>query len=721
MTSKKKRIYTALVALFLMFWPIYFALVTRMTDITTKQSLDRMLDTASSQIEKGIHYHVRDFQFYLSEQAADYIDTREDAFAVLRSMQEREDQNISYLLTLKNGESYFQNGAAAGMLFSEYDVASARANGSLIIDIGKQTNSQSFVAILIPSVSNEEYFFARMETADAFGEALIAELSLPTEYMALYNGQGERLETLSGDPTDVDEPVQQGVLSYLANPRSDGMRKGKGAGEYDVFLPVTAPSGWVLGGRLDASQVFPLYFGMYRSFVFTFFTWLILAAAVVALDILNDREKKRRMQQARCTDSLTGLPNGNCMGYHMDQFFRDHPRTDYKLVCLDVVAFHRFNNLYGHNMGDALLCTIANILRQHTECPSRSSGDIFVFLTRKEDDLHGIMTKWLYEGVENDLGKSHTKMLSFNFGIYPIPDDQLTLRELYDGALLALKEAKKTPDHNVAYYDHRLQRQADFQRSVEMNMLYAIPKDEFQVYIQPKFSTDFEECCGGEALVRWSSNQMGFLRPESFIPIFEHNGFIIEVDFFMLENALKTLQRHKDEGISLYPLSVNQSKTTITFPNYLERIQELVRRYDVPLTYLELEITESVLEGDDVSIIPILNQVKAMGFIIAMDDFGSGFSSLNTLVDFPVDVLKIDKEFLKASDHSVKSKKIIRSVVNMARDLDMSVVCEGVETSSQFQFLREAGCNVVQGYYFSKPIPREEYEQRYVVAAESPH
>ena len=217
--------------------------------------------------------------------------------------------------------------------------------------------------------------------------------------------------------------------------------------------------------------------------------------------------------------------------------------------------------------------------------------------------------------------------------------------------------------------------------------------------------------------MRWQSETMGFMPPDAFIPLFEDNGFIVELDFYMLSSVLEIFQEMVGRGDPLYPISVNQSRITLTFPNYLERLKALVGSFCVPLHLVQLEITESAMVHDPKMIYDLTREIKKLGFSIALDDFGVGFSSLNALRNLPVDVLKIDKGFLKESDLLGRNQLIIKNIINMSRDLDILVVCEGVETEDQLAFLKGLCCDVIQGYYFTRPLPLSECLQAYLSGA----
>ena len=219
-----------------------------------------------------------------------------------------------------------------------------------------------------------------------------------------------------------------------------------------------------------------------------------------------------------------------------------------------------------------------------------------------------------------------------------------------------------------------------------------------------------EKIIGAEALIRWNHPKEGLIPPGVFIPIFERNGFIVQTDFFVYEEVLKMQSRRLKEGKKTVPVSVNVSRTHIGTSDFLPRLMELADRYEVPRELLELELTETALGGKQQNIVDFIRACKHAGFPISIDDFGSGYSSLNLLKEMPVDVLKIDREFLNETDESQKSSVIVEQVVEMATKIDIRTLCEGVETKEQAAFLKQIGCNMAQGYLYSKPVPEETFE-----------
>lgn len=264
---------------------------------------------------------------------------------------------------------------------------------------------------------------------------------------------------------------------------------------------------------------------------------------------------------------------------------------------------------------------------------------------------------------------------------------------------------------SIYFYDENFMKKIMFQEKIENNMENALKNREFKIYMQSKIDLKTERICGAEALVRWNSSELGFIVPDKFIPLFEKNGFVVRLDFYMLEEIFKKMIEITGKGIINFTISVNQSRTTICNPRYIHRLTEIVNKYDIDTSRIEIEVTESILTENHKYILSIIEKIRAMGFEVSMDDFGSGYSSLSILKDMPINELKLDRMFLSEEVKSDKTKTIIKKVIEMARELNINSVCEGVETKDDVQFLKEIKCDMAQGYYYGKPMPIEEFEK----------
>ena len=241
-------------------------------------------------------------------------------------------------------------------------------------------------------------------------------------------------------------------------------------------------------------------------------------------------------------------------------------------------------------------------------------------------------------------------------------------------------------------------------------MQTALVKGEFKAYLQPKWDIVNDRIVGAEILCRWIKDDGSTVFPTDFIPIFEQNGFVEKLDFYMLEVLCAKIKEYKKKsGYRIVPISINQSRILLCNPEYLKNVERVMTRYDTSIDDIQIEITESVFLNDREKMISLVDELKEMGLQLCMDDFGSGYSSLNILKDIPFDVLKIDKDFFSESNTSKDTKMIMHRIVEMADDLGIQVVCEGVETKEQIEMLKEIGCSMVQGYFYGKPIPFDEF------------
>lgn len=414
-------------------------------------------------------------------------------------------------------------------------------------------------------------------------------------------------------------------------------------------------------------------------------------------------------------DALTGI-------YKKEQFIEETRRIidgnrekRFAMIHFDIYKFHIFNTLYGKEDGDRLIKYIAGLFKgfaKHripmTYC--HEYADIFYLCVpyHGEEELLAF-----FKGVRRELNlyrKDYDLLPSF--GIYVVDDPKLSVQEMMGLARFAAKNCKGSYLQNYAFHTKEMSDNVLKEQFVLNNMNTALEKEHFVLYFQPKYDLFSNTIQGAEALVRWFDPVKGMISPGEFIPVFEKNGFITELDYYVWEHACRIIHKWMKEGHSPCPVSVNVSRISLYNPQLADNINALVKKYDIPPALLQLELTESAYTDNPKMIKDTMEKLHDMGFTILMDDFGSGYSSLNVLKDVTVDVLKIDMKFMEKGDVPGRSENILASVVRMAKWLNMPVIAEGVETDDQAKFLRSIGCEYVQGYYFAKPMPLEEYEQR---------
>ncbi|MGN0350082.1 MAG: EAL domain-containing protein [Roseburia sp.] len=412
--------------------------------------------------------------------------------------------------------------------------------------------------------------------------------------------------------------------------------------------------------------------------------------------------------------ALTGIYNKKRFFEEVRRILVQNPEKDYAFLRFDIEKFQLVNSFYGVEEGDKLLQFLANYIERKAETYStKAYGHL-------EADVFGMCIPYQKKEELISIADEVRKILSeypleFDIvpacGIYLIVDKTLSVNDMYDMASLASKYCKGNYMYYYSFYSDTMSVDVIKEQIIINSMKHALESGQFQLYIQPKYELRKSDVDGGEVLIRWNDPQRGMISPGEFIPVFERNGFIVKLDYFVWETTCKLLRKWLDEGKKPYPLSVNISRVSLYNPKLVEIITGLTERYQIAPELLQLELTESAYTSNQTAIRETMEKFREKGFTILMDDFGSGYSSLNVLKDIVVDILKIDMKFLSDTDEKGRSENILASVVRMAKWLNMPVIAEGVEKESQVLFLKSIGCEYVQGYYFGKPMPVEEYEK----------
>ena len=410
-------------------------------------------------------------------------------------------------------------------------------------------------------------------------------------------------------------------------------------------------------------------------------------------------------------DELTGIYNKQAFYAKTKEMLLDNPDKNFDLLRINIERFKVLNDLFGESTGDKLLRYIGKFLKE-INLPLCVSGRLYAdnfvvcYEAGKGDSRRMINTLQM---VADSFAINNRTILSF--GLYRIDDKTLPVSVMCDRANMALWKAKGNFKNPYCEYDEKMRQQVLKEQKIINAMEMAIQNKEFTLYLQPKYNIEKGTIIGAEALVRWISLENGFISPGDFIPVFENNGFVYEVDKFIWEESCRYLRKWLDEGREVHPISVNVSRIDLYDPKLVQHLVNLREKYQLPSQYLELEITESAYTEDPEQIITITRQLREAGFVILMDDFGTGYSSLNMLKDIQIDVLKLDMGFLKSSDYSAKGGNILTAILKMAESLKMQTIAEGVETKEQVEFLKSIGCKYVQGFYYSKPLPVGEFEK----------
>jgi len=438
----------------------------------------------------------------------------------------------------------------------------------------------------------------------------------------------------------------------------------------------------------------------------------VFAIYIVALCLyLYFRKKRNQKNAALAVDDLTGLPKKQQYNRQVTEILQTQ-KGKYAYVSCDIIDFKCFNEKYGYESGNEVLRYIASTWKadlQKNEAITRISEDQFsMFLSYETQEKLELRLKELLLKTSEELrsNRNENQRVLFQCGIYLIESSTQSPAVMRARAEMARLQVKPTHNTTISFFDKECVRKRLQEKELENDIESALSGKELLVYFQPKFDVLSEHVIGAEALVRWNHPKRGMLHPEVFIPLCETNGFICEIDFYVLEEVCRRMKQWKENGTKLIKVSVNFSRMHLAHEDFVDRLTYILNKYEVDPSYVEVELTESIAYGEVYNLVQVMKKVKEAGFGLSMDDFGSGYSSLNLLREMPLDVLKLDKDFFgQYEDDSGREQKILHHIISMAKDLDIAVLAEGVETERQKEFLKKSRCDIIQGYYYAKPMP----------------
>lgn len=680
-----------------------------------EQNLESYANDITGRIASNINTRILSVTTHLKDSGIDKVTALPELTSFLEGISTSEQRYLLLALNDGNFESVEQQPGITSIP-AEYV-----AEPYTIQKVYNNMTSSEDMATIIPlsALMSTEifsgYYIAMLESETDYANAILDGVISSDQYAVLFTEWGTPIEfrpyTGNNSKVEMDEHILKIAQSYHSD--TDKVELEPVAGvpfDYIILTDYISPSGYFLAVYVDTLQHMPVMSRVLQLL------YIIVGLAVITilLAILYRQNHKEHTKNISMVDPLTGVLNQASMQEKLNAFIKRNNGKACCLACIDIAAFHNFNAMYGYAAGDKLLVLIGEVLQKQYPLVFRLSNDVFAFVVEKPQFDIGDFDHDLFKKVQQELGKLCAESVSIKAGVVSIGGKTDVSRELVEKALFAVKEAKQGTEQSTIVYDQRLDTVAEFKKNIEVNMIHALSKGEFKIYIQPKITTEDRALCGGEALIRWHSEQMGVVKPDRFIPIFEDNGFIVEIDFFMMTSVLMMLQERLDSGKPIMPISVNQSRVTLMHPNYKERLNSTLSSFSVPHKYVEIEITESSFERDSERLVDLVDYIKSLGFPVNMDDFGAGYSSLNILRRLPIDIIKIDRGFLGEADTSYQSRMIIKSVIGMSHDIGIKVVCEGVETEIQFEFLKEAECDSIQGYLFSKAIPKDCFFARFI-------
>lgn len=436
---------------------------------------------------------------------------------------------------------------------------------------------------------------------------------------------------------------------------------------------------------------------------------IIIARIKRMIELYEDRSLLKETER----DQLTNFYNREFFKKYAQTFDSFYPDLQKDMLSVSVNRFRLIKELYGHEFGDKVLLAIASTFNTCLEnCRGiigKDGGSSFIIYAEHHDSYDHLADK-LTDAINSVVGDVG---VSIRIGVYPNVDPNMDKEIVIGRTETTADSIEKDHSKKIAIYNEERQNKALHSEELIDSFQQALDEEQFKLYFQPKYNItgDKPVFASAEVLIRWISPKFGFVSPGEFIPLFEENALIGKLDFYIFQKAAEYMGKWKKKyGLDI-PLSLNLSRVDIYRPTLVEDIIKLVDSNNVPRESYFIEITESAFVEDAQEVIPVISKIRNSGFKIEIDDFGSGYSSFGALVDLPFDVLKIDIQFIRAMDRNPKVKDIIKMIINLSKMMNTLTVAEGVETAEQCEFLKENGCDIVQGYYLSKPLPLEDFEK----------
>lgn len=446
-----------------------------------------------------------------------------------------------------------------------------------------------------------------------------------------------------------------------------------------------------------------------ETFIIFLFISTIIIGICVYINILKQKQNKK-LYKVAYVDDITLLGNENFFKEKGNIFLQKQIENKY-VIALDVNKFSKFNKIYGYNFCNSILKELGSrLVKKLPEggITCRISNDVFASIFSYNDDIKTLLDE-IIENVSKLEVENKSININLSIGVYKINSEDNDINDCLNKAYMARSIIKGMYDKNYCIFNKELENKLIEEQQIESSMESALKNGEFKVIYQPKIFAQNEKFAGAEALVRWD-NGREIISPGKFIPLFEKNKFIIKLDLYVFEQVCKDISEWK-EKYNYYPVvSINVSQEHFTNEDFIEQYVKITDKYNINRNTIDLEITESATIAENIDIVKITNKIKEKGFIISLDDFGTGYSSLGMLQNIPIDIIKVDKVFVDKADLN-SNRNIINHIMLIAQSLNVKTVIEGVETKEQVEFIKSIKGDIIQGYYYSKPLSKQKFEE----------
>lgn len=591
-------------------------------------------------------------------------------------------------------------------------VKGLKLNGEKMVALGAIYDPVSFDKVLSMSAFDGKAYSCIISKEGTTIVRSSAQTTMKTGYNVLSTIEKARLDDNAS--MDTIRKEIKGNIGGQIGFTQDGIRY------YMVYTPVE-PEAWYLLTFVPTSVVNEKSDLLLRTTLFLCGLIVVSFAGLIIVILLTFYYNRRKLETIAYVDELTG-------GNTIQKFYelaegavRGGSDVKYALIYTNMRQFKLVNEQFGQEIGDEIIKTfydtICKTLASH-EYIGRLGADNFCVLVEDKgrEWIIGRLQKW-YADAEDyiQIAKPIWNLPATEFGVFIIEEPNLSFPLMIDRAKIAIRFSQQSIGARGYYgiYDEKARQILMKEKELEDMMETALVNGEFQVYLQPKYNVATQEIGGAEALVRWQSQEKGMIFPDEFIPLFERNGFIIDVDLYVFEEVCRYLRVWLDSGLTPMKISINCSRIHLRDEHFLEAYHEVVTRYAIPPGLIEIELTESVVMEDMQRLTKVINDMHDIGFECSLDDFGSGYSSLNLIVAIPVDTLKLDRIFFVERSEADRDRMevVLKNVIKIAKSLSMETVAEGVELHEQVKMLEGMKCDYIQGYVFARPMPIQEFEK----------
>lgn len=512
-------------------------------------------------------------------------------------------------------------------------------------------------------------------------------------------------KSLQNDETGIVKLRVDGVESLLA------------------FVNIPEIHNWKFIVQVSEQEVFSEVHSVTRQTIFFLLAIVAVLSMLIIYAIIFSQENETRYIKYAFEDSLTGLANYNKFCQELDKVLLSLKNQKCVVATFDIDKFKVINDNFGHTFGDQILIYLGNVLRKslgEDDCYARMANDNFAFYIIY-DDFAEVDKKidLIYERLNSAKVSGYSEIdLFISMGLSILQEDDTEAKTIINQANMARASVKNNRNKKYAIFTKDIRDRLASDHEMEAEIKMALKKNEFLLYYQPKASIKDSRVIGAEALIRWIHPEKGFIPPSIFIPVAEKDGLIVHVGRWVVERVCQDLSSLIERGYNPFPVAINLSMAEIYQADLVERIHDTLKRYKISPNLIEVELTETVALNDNKLTTKIINEFKGIGIKVAMDDFGTGYSSLSCLQELPIDILKLDKAFIDNIYTEHNSRHIIEAMIILAHALKLEVVAEGVETKEQFDYLASIDCDIVQGYYFAKPMPLQLYEEKILLQSE---